>query len=230
MIPGIVAAQAGGGASSGVPDGALVHLDFINGIYFDGAMATAADVIGEPQYITGSGLAISYDNESSAGEAVVHVIGDALAALLTLNWTIVVEYEEFYSGGISFLLGMLNADWASYTKYVQLERWDAGDGLELVISDFDFNNGNLERTRGANDPFGPGIHRIAATRTNSKLAISVDGGGALVYNAAANAGVTAINATIGSRENEFLYNDFNFRRLTVYAPQDDAALPGLSAI
>lgn len=225
MIPGIVAAQSGGAGGGGIPDGALVHLDFINGVYYDGAVATAADVIGEPQYITSSGLDLSYDNESSAGEALVHLIGDALAAVLTLDWTIVLEYQEFYNNGQTNIFVLANGSVATEDEAVLIYRGNAGDGLEAII--LDRNDALASRTLGDLTAHGIGTHRIAVTRTDSRMAISVNGG-AVVTNETDLATVEVVNATFGGTDGDFLSNDFNLRSFTVYAAQDDSALPGLS--
>jgi hypothetical protein len=225
MIPGIVACQATG-AGAVIPEGALVHLDFINGVYFDGAVVTAADVVDHPEWITANGLELSYDNETTDGAGIGHLIGNVLTQLITLNWTVVIEYQELYSSGTTNILTMANGTVATEDEALQIYRGNSGDGLQCFILDRD--DGFNVRSRGDGASHGAGIHRIAVTRTDSRLAISVDGG-AVATEETDLATVEVINATIGGTDGDFLANDFNFRQLTVYAPRDDADLPSLSA-
>lgn len=226
MIPGIVASQL-----AAIPEfagTALVSLDFINGIYFDGATVTAADVVDHPEWITASGLEASYDNESSVGDAVPHFIGNALTALLAANWTLVLEYEELFAANVTAIFTMLNADTNTWSKAFRVERLGIGDDLCVAVSDDD--SSVFRQVSDISDliPHGIGIHRIAVTRTDAKIAFSVDGG-AVHSTATASSALGAINATIGAEDGAFLSNATNLRALTLYAPQADVNLPALSA-
>lgn len=224
MIPGIVAAQlaGGGGVPAWVPAEADIHLDFVNGLYWVGGEVTAADVIDHPDWITGNGLEIIYGHETTAGTGVAHYIGDVLAALLTLDWTIVLEYEEFYDAGQTKPLVMTDGPFGSFSDELTIER---ESDTELSVQDVD---GATIRYVKLLNAYEIGVHRIAVTRRDVKLSISADGE-ATQSEITSNAGVTLDRAAIGSSDGEFLYNDFYLRSFTLYAPKADADLPGLTA-
>jgi hypothetical protein len=229
MIPGIVAAQLAGGEGvpGWVPAGANIHLDFINGLYWVSAEVTAADVIDHPDWITGNGLEIIYAHETTPGTGVAHYIGAVLAALVTLDWTIVIEYEEFYDGGQTKPLVMTDDAFGAYLDELSIVR-ESGGGGTISVLDYD-DDTSTNRYRPLLSSYSIGTHRIAVTRRNVKLSISADGE-ATQSNVTSNAGVVLDRAAIGSSDGEYLYNDFYLRSFTVYdTPKLDADLPALTA-
>jgi len=223
MIPGIVAAQVAGLSNSSVPFGALIHLDFLNGIYFDGELTAPEDVIDHPEWIGEGGLEIRAANETTEGSGVAHFIGNALELLMWMEWTIVIEYEELEADGATRILVMQD-----FGDFLMVERENTGEGLGITVDDFD-DLGSIYRAVNDGTPRTEGIHRIAFTRTAEHLAASVDGD-AVIEDATVSAGVSVVNATIGAGDGEFLFNDLNFRSITLYPPVSNADLPSLSSL
>ena len=225
MMPGIVAAQAIA-ASIGAA-ASIAALDFVAGTYVvNGSTVAAADIIDHPEWITGSGIEVRTANESTEGDGIVHFIGDVLDLLLTLDWTIVAEYQELAADGATRILVMQDGA-ITFADFLMIERENSGNGLGITVDDFD-DGGSIYRAVNDGAPRAEGIHRIAFTRTSAHLASSVDGD-AVVEDATASAGVVAINATIGAGDGEFLFNDLNFRSITIYPAGANSQLPALSA-
>jgi hypothetical protein len=138
--------------------------DFINGGYLaNGIAVAAADVVANPELIGVDGLKVGLDNDYE----IVPIIGDFLTVLLTANWTFLVEFEltdgfvaaPVYviddAGGADFkFAASFNGDYPTYV-------WDSVESGSL-------REAIDENARGA------GIHQIAVTRTQTKLAISID--------------------------------------------------------
>lgn len=223
MIAGIVAAQAlgAGGVAAFVPAGALIHLDFVNGQYWDGGLAFAADVINHPALVTpGTGLELRFADETNPGDAVTDIIGNALTALLTADWTVVIEWEQIASDQDPMLLELDNSPADGNTIIV------GRDGGFPLVEDAMPGPGGRDASPGTDTPVG--IHRIAVTRTDARLATSIDGD-TVTFDSSALSGITLATAALGGQSGGFLFGETNIRSLTLYAPQADAALPALSA-
>ena len=231
MIQGIIASQIVGAAGSPAPEGALVFLDFVSGVYFDGALAAAADVIDVPEKINpGTGLELLYAGETTQGSGVANIIGDALAALLTFNWTVVIDYDEQWDTGNTKILTMVDGATtpSELGNYIEIGRDNEGGDHALYADENSSIGGD---TRGAHSTGSrlSGRHKIAVTWTDAKIAISADGDTAVTDTTAGSA-LTATVATLGGFKGDYLYNDTIIRSLTLYAAQSDAALPALSAL
>jgi hypothetical protein len=225
MIPGVVASQgiaASGGGS--VPEGALVHLDFINGLYFvEGTDPPAVgDVLDHPEWIGAGGLELRFANETTIGTGIAHVLGDALTTLLTANWTAVIEFETLADDGSEHVFSVQSA-----APLWEDAMWARADNSSF-IGVFETNGGITSREINAAGLVSAGVHRIAITRTDAKLAVSVNGATATVDSTSSPSFVPE-TATFGSYHGDWLSNEVNIRSLTVYAPRADADLPSLSA-
>jgi hypothetical protein len=226
MIPGIVASQAGAIA---LPASALVELDFVNHVYsVAGELVAASEVIDHPEWITDNGLEVLWSNETTEGSGIAHLIGDVLATLLTLDWTIVLEYQEFFDGFITRPFTMLDGGDVTFIEELSLARGNGSDLLRITVQDFDDATPDVFRFVGGGASHGIGIHRIAVTRTNDRLSISV-GGEAVRTSTAASTTLALINATIGGNHEGWLFNEMILRSLVIYPAQGDPALQVLSS-
>lgn len=225
MIPGIVAAQttsAGGSSSGSLYPGADLVIDFIAGVYgVNGEDVAAADVIDHPELIVGDGLDINF----SPDDIAVDIIGDALAVLLTVNWTLVLEYEQASS---NFQTKMFTMTEEGTSKTLEIDRLGASSkriyALDKVTTLLvrEINSSALNGTEA-------GIHRVALTRIDSKFVLSRDGE-AIVDSGESLSGVTLDYATFGSYHGDSVWDNCKIRKLIVYPPQDDSELPVLSAL
>jgi hypothetical protein len=225
MILGIVAAQGSGQGQAPpawVPADAILALDFVNGRYWTGGSveAAAADVINHPDLVTANGLELRFADESTAGDVVTDIIGDALAILLMLDWTLVIEYERLDDTSQPLLLEMDDDPPSGHTLMIY-----TGSGF---LTAADATPSDFGRIISADDQSPAGIHRVAVTRTDSHLAISVDGSAAKSPDETLS-GLAVERAALGGEPGDFLFDECNIRSLTVYPAQIDSALPELSA-
>lgn len=214
----------GGGSPLGVAD-------FVAGAYNWGAtILTASQVVDQTGWIGGSGLAIP-----SAAGAAAHVLNQFATALLTCNWTVVIEADILVSNASapsSSLLTVYNPPTDLFEMGI-----DLASQQNWFITDHDFQASVTRYTDDStdNDSGGTadttGIHKYAVTRVNSGLSASVDGYS--VTNDPTN--LTLPNVTY-PMDRVYLggaYNGtgraLNIRSLAVYDPQSDSQLPILSA-
>ncbi|WP_027037870.1 hypothetical protein [Mesorhizobium ciceri] len=214
MMPG-VAAQPLGGRSVFSPT-VLADADYIGGVYeLAGSPLAASDIIDKPGRIGASGLEI-LDNDV---DGIVSAIGDYLALLLTLNWTVVIEWEELTSSG--------------YTELLLLEEFGNNHsmGIDRVGSAGlpmqGYESGVQGREVNNTDTYGPGVHKVAFTSTVSGISMSTDGGA--VSSDSSPRDIDPLVAASFGGPADGSYNGTFIRRVTLYAPLDDIWLPSLSA-
>lgn len=213
MMLGMIAQRAAPQASGAI----LALADFVNGVYSVGETSlTAADVVDDTGRISGSGLSITTTE--------VELLGAFAALLLEANWTVVVEFTAGTPAGsghrllLCYLIEAADSDEA--TIYTQ----------NLFAYMFDTNASETPSSREANDFDNQGVvgtNRIAATRTDAGIAVSLNGEPAFTdNNAMAAAGYDGVfcashtdTGTAG-----------HIRRIEVYAPVLSAALSALSAV
>lgn len=213
MMLGMIAQRAAPEASGAI----LALADFVNGVYSVGETSlTAADVVDDTGRISGSGLSIT--------TAEVELLGAFAALLLEANWTVVVEFSANTPAGsghrlyLTYLIEAADSDEASiYTQ-------------NLFGYMFDSNSSESPSTREATDFVTQGVvgtNRIAATRTDAGIAVSLNGEPAFADSNAmlaagydgAFCGLHTDTGTAG-----------HIRRIEVYAPVLSAALPQLSSL
>lgn len=216
MMLGVVAsrlAQSAGGGGD-LPGDALAAADFVAGAYeVAGVAVTAADVVDHPEFIGAGGLAVP----GSDPAGVISILGDFLATLTPMDWTVLIEYEELTSSGRTVLLSVSDIDFA---EAFDTERMNAGLAFRAEDSAAGY--------RSIDDGTGfAGVHRLAITRTDTKLAMSVDGAATLVDDSITMT-IAATIATVGGYTGESSMNAFNLRKLYVWAPMADGDLPGIS--
>lgn len=215
MIPATAAQMMNEVVLPDVPPGALVHANFVSGIYWDGAaMVAASEVIDIPGQITANGLEIENDE--------ANLLGDFLTAALTLDWTVVVEYEHTFDTDA----GLFVVSNTAGDELLEIYRDGPGNGRRMHCDE----SGTSEaRETIDSGPFALGIHRVALTRTDAKIVLSVDGN-AIVSDTSAMDFSSQTEAALGGYPGFGTRQWVTIRSFTIYPAQDDGDLPGLSAI
>ena len=222
MICGVVSVSGGGGGSP-YPD-ALAVMDFITGDYWIGdSSVAAATMIDRPDLITGSGLYIDWNAVAGATNA----IGQFLTLLLTSNWTLVIEVTENDAGSMYpfYMRDIAGGTDATYinTGTSNVAAYDQPDpGADRSV-----NVGSVVAR--------PAVRRIAMTRTNAKQVLSVNGS-AINSDATATSTPSHDTVTLGGDPSAINSSGVpgsmlgHIRRVILYSPQSDAAMPGLSTV
>lgn len=164
MIFGVETQIAGPTTSGGPSD--VARMNFLTGDYAVGGTAiTAAALISNPSYITVNGLEVG-----NAGHTVApSIISSAFKNYFDLcSFTAVIDFQTLSDSQRSVLLEL--AEWATGAS-VQASSW-FGDGQ---VTDSNNNDGGRSAKDTSNGTFAFGHHKIALTRTNAKLRISLDG-------------------------------------------------------
>ncbi|TPN45315.1 hypothetical protein FJ976_24075 [Mesorhizobium sp. B1-1-9] len=202
----------------GDPEDALVALNFLTEVYSRlGVSLTAADVIDKPDRVGARGLAIPFDDV----DGIVSAIGDFLADLLTMNWTVIIEWEELTTDSATYLLYLAGVD---DDPSLVIERSTAFTGLRVDAKESSFNIRYVE----INTSHGPGVHKIAFTRTDDFISMSCDGSDVVTQVVAPIGMGPMATATFGGDDQS--YNDTFIRKVFLLAPADDADLAGLSTV
>ncbi|MER9356175.1 hypothetical protein NKI61_23230 [Mesorhizobium sp. M0514] len=200
--------------------GALDALDFLAETYtVHGSTAAAVDVIDKPERVGASGLEIPLEE----ADGVVSAIGDCLADLLTMYWTVVIEWEELTTDGATYLLYLADVD-DNHT--IVIERSTAFTGLRVDTHEASNNTRNVE----INTSHGPGVHKIAVTRTDAFISMSCDGSDVVTQVVAPISMNPMATASFGGDPTEGYGSNNNtfIRKFYLLPPRDDAYLPGLS--
>ncbi|MER9698717.1 hypothetical protein [Mesorhizobium sp. M0146] len=203
------------------PEVAVWSLDFLNEVYeVDGSPVLLADIIDKPERVGASGLEIPLDD----ADGVVSAIGDCLADLLTMNWTVVIEWEEVTTDGATYLLYLADVD-DNHT--IVIERSTAFTGLRVDTHEANYNTRNVE----INTSHGPGVHNIAVTRTDALISMSCDGSDVVTQVVAPISMNPMATASFGGDPTEGYGSNNNtfIRKFYLLPPRDDADLPALTA-
>lgn len=202
-------------------DLALGSLDFVNGIYsYGGSSLTAADVIDQTGWIGSGGLEIPASQPAAA-----KLLGDFATQVLTCQWTIVAEVEitEEFSGTAAYIL---TAQASDPTYFIQLDY----DFAEWELSDED--NSNSRFTFDDANAISTGIHKVAVTRTDAGLSMSVAGNAVVNDNSSSlilpSPGHAMINPYLGGGPTGTGHT-INIRSISIYDPVNDSILPTLSS-
>lgn len=221
MIPGIVAASGSGtsGGGSSYPD-AVAVADFILGQYFiDGNAVAVSTMIANPEFITGSGLYINWD----VAGAYTRAIGDFLTKLIATDWTMVLEVTEDDAGTMHPLT---LAD--ENTGGADLDNLIFSTAASSVSCTDDPDPGASRFVSVGSVAARPAVRRIAATRTDSKLVISVNGS-AINSDTTATSTPSYNKAILGADDGDtFPFMKGHIRRIIVYPVKADSELPTLS--
>lgn len=219
MMPGVAAQPVGRHGGGGALPGDVASARFLTGVYSVGASSvTAGDVVDQPGLITANGL------EVPSGDTPIAMLGDFLATLTSGNWTVRIEYEQI--SGRSVLFVVADTDDLSGETYIGLER---GSGSPAYPNAYDNNPVDGRSIVDFASPLNAGIHCIALTRTDAKIAMSVNGG-AVVSDISTSFSVSGLAfGAFGGFPGDFTANACNIRSIDVYTAQDDSQLPVLSA-
>lgn len=233
MIPyGVVACEGDERAlTSSAAVGLLGAADFVNRTYsWDGIAINPEDVINQPFSILQRGLRIDEGSSIPAPE----VQGDFLTQLLTYQFTVVIEVE----------LLPPTTNFSQYATLLFLENdfnggqiWlNCGTNLNIGVGWVDWFDdsyvwNSLRDIEEDGFPTTGGIHRVAATRIDAGLSLSVDGGSVLTYT---QGGISTFPqddlpnvASIGGGTYGTDHACF-IRYFGLYPPQADSRLPSLS--
>lgn len=218
MLLGIVAAGEASEGSVVMP--ALGDLNFVAGTYdYSGTSYTAAQVIDQTGWIGASGLAIP----GGAGAGAEIILSPLTTRLATCQWTMVLGVELLVTNPRSLLFTESNSGDGFYIQIDFDSEWDCicTDG-SATQSPYDLING-----------ISTGIHKMAVTRTDSNVALAVDGN-AIVGTATDTTvatlpviGFPMVNFFLGGWGN-YTEEAVRIRSLTLYDPVADASLPALS--
>ncbi|WP_292298423.1 hypothetical protein [Mesorhizobium sp.] len=216
MMPGVAAQPLG--RRSPVPTGDLASANFVSGVYsVGGSSVTAADIVDQPGAITANGL------EVPDSDTPINMLGDFLATLTPGDWTIRIKYEQISGRSVLFVVADTND--LSGDTFVGLER---GSGAPAYPNAYDNNPLNGRSIVDFASPLAFGIHCIALTRQNGKLAMSVNGG-AVVSDSSTSFAVSGLAyGAFGGFPGDFTANACNIRSFDVYTAKDDSQLPTLS--
>ncbi|RWB09011.1 MAG: hypothetical protein EOQ39_03685 [Mesorhizobium sp.] len=211
MMLGILAAANRRRSTGPAP---LASANFVTGTFsVGGVTVTAAEIVDHPELITGNGL------EMIEPADAVNIVGDFLTVLLTANWTIVLEWNHLDAASEICPLALTGA---GDDNTVQIRRLDGS--RHLFVEDFAGAG-----YRGVVDSFafGDGVHKIALTRTNSKLVFSADGR-AVVTGDIEDFALSPTAAAFGGYPGWTLLPTTYIRSLKIYAPQNNSLLRALS--
>ena len=226
MIYGIQAAQpdSGGGVGGNPYPDALATADFVLGAYWmSGSQVTAASMIDKPDLISASGLQIQ---DLTTG-GVVFIIGALRDLLFTANYTIVFEWSDTDTAGNRTPISIDESSTAGGTDHLYV----FCDATMVGFYDQPDPGANRQAEKTGLGSM-PATRRIAATRTNAKISLSVDGT-AVITDTVATSTPSLDVATLGGAHTDAYPGQFatmngHIRRLIVYAEQADASLPALS--
>lgn len=221
-----------------VPEGALVHLDFVNGLYYaNGSTFAVTALLGggfDEGDIQAGGMAVWFTNLNRP--LAIGAFYSAIADNLASGFSIIFEMDDPASnieGPLIIMsdLPVLNdADWI-FESYVNFDPsnifyadYDALDDVNVFSS---FVLGGVNRYGLTfNRPLGGGLWRYAMTM-NGETAQTED----VAYDAAPLYPVDGpASIRIGQTENDNLYDNALFRSITVYAAVDEAALATLTEL
>ncbi|PWJ88346.1 hypothetical protein C8D77_11168 [Mesorhizobium loti] len=202
-----------------LPGSTLASADFLNGVYsVAGVSKTLADIVDTPGALSAFGLEIPY------GDVPIGIIGTFLATLTSMNWTILVGYEEDNNDHVTIPLAVATN---ALDNGVTLERLASADNLAMQASDFNA----LLASRTVTDPrshYSANLHQIAVTRVSGRLSMSVNGDPVATVGTSLVA--TAEAAAFGGLPGDVTVNGGYIRFIHVWAPMSDSALQDLSTV
>ncbi|RWD60680.1 MAG: hypothetical protein EOS36_20195 [Mesorhizobium sp.] len=196
-------------------------LDFLNEVYTrNGSTVLLADIIDKPGRVGANGLEIVADPDP---DGYVLAAGDLLTELVGLDWTVVIEWEELSSASYSEILVLQDLANGFHSVWVE-NAMGAGTPNLNVAEDAEIGRDLVDETL-----YGAGVHKLAFTRTPSLIAISVDGGAAIVNTTPETSGNPIDTAGFGGFPGYGTVNGFYVRTFRLIPPVASSLLPSLSA-
>lgn len=192
--------------------------DFVNGIYTVGTTGyTAADVVNNTAQIDASGLKLTASDSMPAGPM--------LDLLCSADWTVVVDFIPNTAGlsGRIYLVYVNNrtSAWDEVDVYTD---WGQGVAYDSDTDSFARSGGIFTENyfETADVPA-----RIAVTRTDAALSVSLNGGAVVRDGTALTVGaLTKCDLANGTWQGDMGY----MTRMRIFAPQSDETLQLLSAL
>jgi hypothetical protein len=217
MIPGVVASQQTAANDGPAVGGALLDFDFLNQVYeVNGVSVTAASFLTTTGDIGVNGLNIPLLGTPNT------ILGDAATVLLAANWTAVIEFVSITSSGNLDLFCLAetpivgNRDLFRCGYPSSPAQWFAQDADATPLT----------RTAVVGTK-ASGLHKMAVTRTDSKLIVAVDG--ELSLESTTPLTLDEVDtATFGGPAEASNGREANIHTFIVYPEQTDAVLLELS--
>lgn len=207
MIPGVAASMM---MLQGLGGSQATFADFVASQYqVDGVTVAAGDVVDDTGRISASGLSIEFSGN-------VELIGAFRDKILATDFTIVLEVTLDAATTVT----LMSAVSSLTAHFVELFM----DSAEAWTWDW---AGGDERNLTASGATALGLNRIALTRTADRLAISANGSAA-VEDSSTQPGMDLTEVNVAGNQNAGSAG--HIRRIDIYAPQDNAVLPSLSAV
>ncbi|RUV41407.1 hypothetical protein EOD29_22900 [Mesorhizobium sp. M1A.T.Ca.IN.004.03.1.1] len=195
-------------------------LDFLTEVYTkDDSTVALADIIDKPERVGASGLEIVADPDP---DGYVLAAGDLLADFVSLDWTVVIEWEELSSTSFSEILVLQDLADGAHSLWLENAMGSGSPNLN-VAEDAIIGRDLVDETL-----YGAGAHKLALTRTASRIAISVDGGAAIVNTTPETSGNPIDTAGFGGFPGYGTVNGFYVRSFRLMPPVADSLLPSLS--
>lgn len=219
---------------------ALVDLDFINGVYLENGSSVALSTLLDynTDFIENDiGLWVytflwDFDTEMILPNPVPQIIGSGLSALLTGNFTVVIEWAT-YRNNFAAPIGVADATFGSGKRFAIEDSTSnyflAYDWLQPGVTGIERD---ITKDSDTPDSLQEGIHVIALTRTNSYMSASIDGD--LVKTVTEEqfgfSEIPLTNAWIGG-DNDDSYGNILVGRIRIYdTPIPDENLTALSVV
>lgn len=166
MMLGVVAQRTDPGEAGVGPGADDYRADFVHGTYSAlGLSVSANQVIANPEFITANGL----DLGDNSAWAVVPLVGDFLSAALMAHWTIIIEFEAMVTSSCA---PFIMQDDTGGNQFVFVASFN--DSFASYM--YDSVKFSSRREVSDNAAIGLGIHKFAVSRSDSRIAMSVDGG------------------------------------------------------
>lgn len=226
MIPGITAQVAAGGFGSG----RLAIINFASGQYTIGATSyNASDVVTDPDKIIG-GIGLHLNGEEPGTVDSTDILSPFADLFLTGDFTIVVTVILVEPLKFTWLLRLNGVALGNPIVYLTTGTGSSEtleDGFDGVSAIDAATGSPSNRAAAVNpDPLEEGLHRIAFTRTDDKIAISLDGSEVVSNNSfSVPASGHLVTAKFSADTHEYA-----IKRVDIYPEQPDFTLPILSTI
>ena len=215
-----------------LPIGATGLIDFVNGFYNLGSgELELSEIITETQAVTSSGLDVGSLTNTA------HIIGPLLALMTTLNYTVVVEWEETQSSVAQDLIFTLGSVTGSLPEdYVIMQNIGGTHPNQIYFLealDNDTNNRDVISDFSGDQYVDVGVNRLAVGIDATDIKAAVNGFGFLsgAHGAGTRTGTVTLTvgafggwhgATVGSKQQKI-------RKLTFYPVTfDEGTLEGYS--
>jgi len=215
-----------------LPIGATGLIDFVNGYYNLGSGdLEVGDIITETQAVTANGLDIGSLTNTA------HILGPLLSLMTTLNYTVVVEWEETQSSVSQDLIFTLGSVTGSFPEdYVMMQNLGGTHPNQIYFFeslDNETNNRDVISDFSGNQDVDVGINRLAVGIDATDIKAAVNGFGFLsgAHGAGTRTGTVTLTVgafggwhglTVGSKQQKI-------RKLTFYPLTfDESTLEGYS--